>query len=110
VLPLLLASDSKYIISNAGDETALSFSAAKLPTLPAGWKRDFMIRSVGWVKDGDLNTAFGKTVEPLPFHGMKSYPPAPGEAYPDAASYRQYQHEYNTRKVTTDPYINALKK
>jgi hypothetical protein len=110
VLPLLLNPDSRYIISNAGDETALTFRASDLPRLPAGWKRDFMIRSVGWVKDGDLNTAFGKTVEPLPFHGMKSYPPAPGEVYPNDAAHSQYLREYNTRNVTTDPYINALRK
>lgn len=110
VLPLVLASDSKYIISNAGDETELSFSATKLPKLPARWKRDFMIRSVGWVKDGDLNTAHGNSVAPLPFHGMKSYPPAHGDVYPDDPAHRQYLKEYNTRKVTTDPYINALKK
>jgi hypothetical protein len=110
VLPLLLEPDSRYIISNAGDETALTFRASDLPRLPAGWKRDFMIRSVGWVKDGDLNTAFGKTVEPLPFHGMKSYPPAPQEVYPTDAAHRQYLREYNTRKVTADPYLNALRK
>jgi hypothetical protein len=27
----------------------------------------------GWVKDGDLNTTFGKTVLPLPYHGRQDY-------------------------------------
>ena len=74
VLPLLTTADDKYIIKNAGDETTIEFNAKNLPELPKGWKRDFLIHSVGWVKDGDLNTATGKTVFPLPFHGMSRYP------------------------------------
>ena len=75
VKSLLTKSDNQYIISNAGDETTLKFDAKKLPELKKGWKRDFLIHSVGWVKDGDINTAFGNSVLPLPFHGMSSYPP-----------------------------------
>ena len=109
VLPLLSESDNKYIITNAGDETTVSFSAAELPPLPEGWKRDFLIRSVGWVKDGDLNTAFGSTVLPLPFHGMKSYPPSESDTYPDTPDLQKYNREYNTRVVTADEYLNALR-
>ena len=109
VLPLLTESDNKYIIANAGDETSMEFSATKLPHLTKGWKRDFLIRSVGWVKDGDLNTAFGNTVLPLPFHGMKSYPPGPGDNYPKDPELQKYNQEYNTRKVTNEGYLNALK-
>jgi tetratricopeptide (TPR) repeat protein len=109
VLPLLLESDNKYIIANAGDETSLEFSAKGLPELKAGWKRDFLIRSVGWVKDGDLNTATGNTVLPLPFHGMKSYPPSEQDTYPGDTEHRKYVREYNTRRITNEQYINAIK-
>ncbi len=109
VLPLLTESDNKYIISNAGDETTVSFDANDLPPLEKGWKRDFLIRSVGWVKDGDLNTAHGNTVLPLPFHGMKSYPPGVKDAYPSDPELQQYNREYNTRVVTSEDYLNALK-
>ncbi len=109
VLPLLTESDNKYIITNAGDETTVSFNAAELPPLAKGWKRDFLIRSVGWVKDGDLNTAFGNTVLPLPFHGMKSYPPSESDTYPDTPELQKYNREYNTRAVTADEYLNALR-
>ncbi len=109
VLPLLSESDNKYIITNAGDETTVSFNAAELPPLAKGWKRDFLIRSVGWVKDGDLNTAFGNTVLPLPFHGMKSYPPSGSDTYPDTPELQKYNREYNTRAVTADEYLNALR-
>lgn len=109
VLPLLSESDNKYIITNAGDETTISFKAAGLPPLAKGWKRDFLIRSVGWVKDGDLNTAFGNTVLPLPFHGMKSYPPSKSDTYPETPELQKYNREYNTRVVTADEYLNALR-
>ena len=109
VLPLLTEADNKYIISNAGDETTVIFDESSLPELQKGWKRDFLIRSVGWVKDGDLNTAYGNTVLPLPFTGMKSYPPSDDDIYPADEDLQKYNREYNTRKVTAGDYINALK-
>ena len=71
-LPLLLDSDNKYVIMNSGDELSLEFDALKLPSLKKDWKREFIFYNDGWLKDGDLNTAYGKTVDPLPFHGMSS--------------------------------------
>ncbi|HLO58959.1 MAG TPA: FG-GAP-like repeat-containing protein [Bacteroidales bacterium] len=109
VMPLLEKPDNRYVISNAGDEMTVEFDAKQLPPLPKGWKRDFLIRSVGWVKDGDLNTAFGNQVEPLPFHGMKSYTPANHDAYPQTPELKKYNEEYNTRVVTSSGYLNALK-
>jgi hypothetical protein len=109
VLPLLTSIDNKYIIYNAGDEATIQFDAGKLPLLKKGYKRDFLVRTVGWVKDGDINTAFGNTVLPLPFHGMKSYPPSASDQYPDNQELQQYNNEYNTRIVTSSAYLNALK-
>jgi hypothetical protein len=109
VLPLLTDTDNKYIISNAGDEVTVEFDADGLPPLKKGWKRDFLINSIGWVKDGDINTAFGNTVLPLPFHGMKSYPPDEQDVYPNNPELRRYNEEYNTRVVTGEGYLNALK-
>jgi hypothetical protein len=109
VLPLLMESDNKYIISNAGDETSIMFDAKDLPKLKKGWKRDFFIHSVGWVKDGDINTALGSTVLPLPFHGMSSYPPSDKDLYPDDFGLQKYLKDYNTREVTMDDYRNSVK-
>jgi Tfp pilus assembly protein PilF len=109
VLPLLTDSDNKYIISNAGDETSIKFNASELPKLMKGWKRDFLIHSVGWVKDGDLNTAHGNTVLPLPFHGMKSYPPSDVDIYPMNSELQKYHEEFNTRIITTDAFRNSIK-
>jgi tetratricopeptide (TPR) repeat protein len=110
VKPLLLESDNKYIISNAGDETTINFDQKKLPKLKKGWTRDFFIHSVGWVKDGDLNTATGSTVLPLPYHGMSSYPPSKKDSYPKDPELQKYIKNYNTRVITTDDFKNAIKK
>ena len=109
VLPLLSESDNKYIISNAGDETSVKFDAGGLPELKKGWKRDFMIHSVGWVKDGDINTAYGNSVMPLPYHGMKSYPPSAGDVYPGDPELKKYAIEYNTRVISSGQFLNAIR-
>ena len=79
----------------ARDELLASSAAA----LPHGWSRDFLLYTDGWIKDSDLNTAFGTSVGPLPFHRMQQYPYAPGEAYPADAKHQAYLREYNTRRV-----------
>jgi hypothetical protein len=108
VLSLLLDSDNKYVIMNAGDEITLQFDASALPQLQAGWSRDFMFYNDGWLKDGDLNTAQGQTVEPLPFHGMTSYPAGAENAYPLDEDHATYRKQYNTRIVTTEPFKQFL--
>lgn len=109
VLPLLLEPDDKYVITNAGDEITIEFNAEELPDLREGWTRDYLIRSVGWVKDGDMNTATGNQVLPLPFHGIKSYPPSENDTYPDDEDHQKYLREYNTREVTNESYNKAFR-
>ena len=99
VAPLLQEVDDMYVILNAGDEITVEFDASRLPTLKAGWVRDFILYSDGWDKDGDINTLTSQTVEPLPFHGMSKYPYPETEHYPDDEVHRRYQREYNTRRV-----------
>jgi tetratricopeptide (TPR) repeat protein len=109
VLPLLQKADDQYIICNGGDEVTMDFDATHLPALPKGWKRDFIIYSEGWVKDGDMNTAYGQTVTPLPFHNMPSYPYGGNVSYPTDKAHRDYQEKYNTRKVSTEAFRNAIR-
>lgn len=109
VTELLQAADDMYFIANAGDETTITFDATKLPELKDGWKRDFLIYSVGWVKDGDLNTALGQTVEPLPFHGMSRYPYGKTEHYPTDKLHKEYQRKYNTREVGITDFQEFVK-
>ena len=109
VLPLLLESDNKYVIMNSGDEITLNFNASDLPDIRDGWTRDFLFYNDGWLKDGDLNTARGQTVEPLPFHGMNSYPYSGEDDFPDNQENIIYQKVYNSRTVTTDSFRGYLK-
>jgi tetratricopeptide (TPR) repeat protein len=97
VRPLLERVDDQLLVMGSGDEVRLSFDAAALPPLPAGWRRDFLVAVDGWAKDGDANTAFSQSVEPLPFHGMSRYPYPAGEAYPDTPELRRYRETWNTR-------------
>ena len=110
VRELLMEPDDMYIILNGGDEISIRFDASKLPDLPQGWKRDFLIYSIGWVKDGDMNTATGNTVGPLPFHGMTKYPYGENESYPSDPKHTSYRKTYNTRTVTTDDFQHVLSK
>jgi hypothetical protein len=97
VKPLLEEVDDRMVIMGSGDEIRLRFSAAGLPPLPEGWKRDFLLLVDGWAKDADANTAFSQTVLPLPFHAMTSYPYPASQSYPRDPVHDAYQKEYNTR-------------
>ncbi len=107
VLPLVRKADDMYVIMGPGDEATLQFDATSARTLPAGWRRDFLLYTDGWIKDSDLNTAFGTTVAPLPFHNVRSYPYAAGDAYPSDSAHVRYQREYNTRVV--DRRVSTLR-
>jgi len=93
---LLDAADDRYVVLGTGDEVAIRFEAP-LPPPPPGWRRDFLIYLHGWLKDTDLNTAYGDRVEPLPFHGMSSYPYPPPERYPDDDAHREFVERFLTR-------------
>jgi hypothetical protein len=99
VLPLLRNADDMYVVMGPGDETTIHFDATSAASLPKGWKRDFLLYTDGWIKDSDLNTAFGTTVAPLPYHAIQAYPYGPRDAYPDDPQRRAYLREYNTRIV-----------
>ena len=71
--------------------------ARNLPALKSDRKRDFLLLVDGWAKDGDYNTAFSQSVEPLPFHAMASYPYPAAQRFPDDAAHREYREQYNTR-------------
>ncbi|MGB5815024.1 MAG: FG-GAP-like repeat-containing protein [Thermoanaerobaculia bacterium] len=105
---LLQVADDRYVVMNAGDEMTVRFDAMKLPLLPPGWRRDFILSTDGWVKDGDLNTLLSKTVEPLPYHAMESYPDQPTHHYPDSSVHREYRETFQTRWVTDQHFREFL--
>jgi tetratricopeptide (TPR) repeat protein len=97
VKPLLRSADDRFVIFSSGEGLKLDFDAKSLPTLPAGWVRDYFFYADGFEKDMDFYAAHAFTVEPLPRHGMKPYPYAPGEEYPTDAEHLDYELHYNTR-------------
>ncbi len=109
VRELLEKIDDRMVIVNAGDEIRLKFVA--LPPPPAGWTRDYVMVGDGWIKDGDLNSTFSKTVLPLPYHGLKDYNIAPGRLEDDPAYKRNPQdwRTYHTRYVTPEFFLKALR-
>ena len=65
----------------------------------------------GWIKDGDYNSTFSKTVLPLPYHAMKDYTIAPKNLEDDPA-YRLHPSDwqtYHTRFVAPRDFLNGLR-
>jgi hypothetical protein len=109
VRELLEKIDDRMVIANAGDEVRLRFAAPPPP--PVGWKRDYVMVADGWIKDGDLNTTFSKTVLPLPYHGMKDYTVPPGKLEDDPA-YKLHPADwqnFHTRYISPSLFENALR-
>jgi hypothetical protein len=99
VRELLRTADDFFVISRPGDEVALSFDAAALPALPAGWTRTFLLHSIGYSKEMDPHSASPDQAAPLPFRTMTRYPYAAPERYPDTPAHRAYVERWNTRVV-----------
>jgi tetratricopeptide (TPR) repeat protein len=99
VRELLLAPDDMYVVTRNGDEMQIDFDARRLPALPKGWKRTFLVFADGFGKDMDINSARPETIGELPFHGMKSYPYSPADRYPMTERHQDYLQRYNTRTV-----------
>jgi hypothetical protein len=98
VKSLLRSADDRFVIFSSGEGVKLDFDAKSLPALPAGWVRDYFFFADGFEKDLDFYAAHAFTVEPLPKHGMKPYPYAPGQDYPADPQHLDYQLDYNTRQ------------
>jgi hypothetical protein len=108
VLELLRKPDDRYVIMGSGDEVLLRFPEAS--ELPGGWERDFIMIGDGWIKDGDFNSAYSRTVLPLPYHGMRGYTTPPGRLEDDHA-YREHPHDwqdFHTRYMAPEEFRSAL--
>jgi tetratricopeptide (TPR) repeat protein len=109
VRELLLKADDRYVIMNAGDEMTFRFPAQPPPA--DGWVRDYLIVGDGWIKDGDYNTGFSKTILPLPRHAEQEYTTPPGRLE-DEEVYRRNPQDwqtFHTRYITPEVFQNALR-
>ena len=103
VTELLKGIDDRFAIFGSGEEIAAEFDAAKLPALPAGWKRDYFFYANGFVKDMDWWDASPFTVAQLPFHKMSTYPYPASESYPEDKDALDYQLNWNDRFDSGEP-------
>jgi len=110
VTELLARVEGRMVLMNAGDELVLKFP--ELPPVRPGDRRDFVFVGNGWIKDGDLNSVFSKTVLPLPTHASNDYstPPAGLENDPVYRRFRTDWAEFHTRYVGAEGYRNALRR
>ncbi len=107
VLELALAEDDRMVVMSQGDTLLLRYATAQLPPLPEGWKRDWLLYTDGWVKDADLATETSQTVEPLPHHGLESYPD-PARPFPDTEAHRDWLERYQTRELDDSAFRRKL--
>jgi Tfp pilus assembly protein PilF len=109
VRELLARIDDRYVIMNSGDEMSFRFAAPSPPS--DGSVRDYVIAGDGWIKDGDYNSTFSKTVEPLPYHAKQQYTDRPGRLE-DEWVYRHHPGDwqtFQTRYITPEVFRNALR-
>ncbi|HTP69008.1 MAG TPA: FG-GAP-like repeat-containing protein [Dongiaceae bacterium] len=97
VKTLLANSDDKFTVFSSGEGVELEFDPRTLPGLSQGWVRDYFFYADGFEKDLDFYAAYAFTVEPLPHHGLISYPYPDDKEYPADVDHLGYQLEYNTR-------------
>jgi len=94
VTDLLRGADDEFAIMRHGDQITLTFPGVAPP--PDGWARSIVLEADVFYKV-ILNPTEIVEVEPLPFHGMLSYPYTAPQAYPTDASHATYAQTYNTR-------------
>jgi hypothetical protein len=108
VRDLLEKTDDRFVIVGSGDELRMRFHAA--PPTQSGWARDFVFIGDGWMKEGDYNFQFSKTVLPLPYHSMRTYtaPLLPLEQDKAYLLHPSDWQQFHTRYVTPEPFARAL--
>jgi hypothetical protein len=94
VIPLLAEMDDKFVVIRHGDQITLDFPG--LAKTDASLDRSIFLQVDVTMKSFIL----GKGVEPLPFHGMSSYPYPSTESYPYDDDHVNFLNEYNTRVYT----------
>jgi hypothetical protein len=99
------AVDDRFVVAATGDEIALSFDAGATAPPASGRTRTFLLHADGFSKEMDLHSAGPDTVGPLPFHGMRAYPPPPGTAQ---ASRREAVPDRERHVARPVPSIESL--
>lgn len=93
---LLQLHDDQLVVLVAGDRVDMTFS---VPEIPQGQRRTYFLKITGWAKEGSFHNKTGRTIAPLPFRAMRTYPPKSSPADEDG-SHSSYEATYQTRRVT----------
>jgi len=99
VRPLIDETDNAFVVMAPGDQLTVEFAADHLPPCEPNKTRSFILKTVSFCKDMDLWTATSDTVEPLPFHGMSSYPYPPDEVFPESEKLLHLDRVFRTREI-----------
>jgi len=101
VLPLLGETDDRFVLMAHGDELELAFPAP--PPVPGTSRHAFLFADVFYSIKYSTTALLTETNQPLPFHGMTSYP-YPDDAWPyrDDPGYLDYMTTWNTRVVEAE--------
>jgi len=94
VLSLVSEPDSRLVVLAPGDALWVKFDAGQAPDEQFE-EVTYFLKVTGWAKESNFHNSTGRYIEPLPFHGMKSYPAVGAE--PDG--HAEYVLEYQTRRV-----------
>jgi len=99
VRELLAERDGRHVVLGSGDVLELSVPASAFGAVPAGAERTFLISTVGWVREGDVNTDGPATV----------WPPVVEEALGLEGGDEEdaWRLRYNTRWVAADRFRDA---
>jgi hypothetical protein len=108
VRDLLTAADDRYVVFKGGDAIRIEYDAKRLPEVPAGWERDWLVVVDGWEKDGDENTIAGQTVEPLPFHGQDDA--RYGEQRAEPPALRELRSKWLTRREGPEKFRDWIRR
>jgi tetratricopeptide (TPR) repeat protein len=95
VTELLDEPDDRLVVMAPGDGLWLEFDAGAPPA--DGEEVTYFLLLTGWAKESGFHNRTGRTIEPLPFGAMESYPPA--AAPPGGAAYENYLNTYQTRRI-----------
>lgn len=95
VTPLLEETDDQFVVIHHGDHMAIDFEYVA----PAeGTQRSFVLYNWVTFKHAEIGEV-GRTVDPLPFNGMSSYPYPDTETYPLTPENVEYLRNWNTRFI-----------
>jgi hypothetical protein len=99
---LLRDADDRFVVMAHGDELVLEF---KEPPLTKGMQRHaFLDADVFYTIKYSVRGFLTDSIDPLPFHGMKTYPYDENDwPYHDDPTYHEYLKTWNTRRFEPKP-------